>query len=59
MKFNTRNFLNLLWNNGIKEAVKVEVVLKNDFEFDDIGLEMIDKVIDKYLAPKKVDVEVK
>lgn len=56
MQFNVRNFLGLVWNEGLKNALKIEVVQKTDVEFDDFGLEMVDKVIDQFVLVKKPEV---
>lgn len=52
MQFNIKNFLGLVWKEGLKNALKIEVVQKTDVEFDDFGLEMVDKVIDQFLVKK-------
>lgn len=54
MQFSIKNFLGKTWTNGLKTAIKEEVVDKTDFEFDDYGLQLIDSVIIKLLAPKKL-----
>lgn len=53
MEFSIRNFLGLMWKEGLKNALKIEVVQKTDVEFDDFGLEMVDKVIDQFLMKKE------
>lgn len=49
MDFHPTVFVSKLWNNGLKTALKEEVVDKTTNTFDDVGLGMIDMAINNLL----------